>query len=133
MMYEGILTGATAGVLTASVWFGIQWGYQRYRARRELRRFGMMVEGWWPGLILDDKRITDDMQYKAVCESLVLLVSESHIEYSAKMYLLYVLKEGIWLADNERVYGEYFSHLLDTDGNFRLPEDSKYGRSGVGW
>lgn len=132
-MYEIVVGGALAGVAAAGIWFGIQCIWHVYLAKRDLRKFGMMVETWIPGCFLDDERITDDMQYKITCESMIQLVSESHIEHLTKMYLLYVLREETMLADSKRVFGHYFMHLTDNNGKFRLPENGKYGRSGLGW
>ena len=93
-----VLTGAAGGLLAASFIVVVHYTRENALAKRELREVCEAISEWAPLPDLDGQ-ITDDIQYKAFCESLMHVLSGSHIKHSKKIYLWHNLKVEVALID----------------------------------
>ena len=109
-----VLTGAAGGLLAASFIVVVHYTREKALAKRELREVCEAISEWEP-LPDFDGQDTDDIQYKAFCESLMHVLSGSHIEHSKKMYLWHNLKVEVALIDAGVKPKEYFTCFVFND------------------
>ena len=119
-----IISGAGMGAVVGGLLIRAARRDDRELAKGELDKFGVIVTGWEPKPHTDES-ITDDMQYRRICQSLIQYLSDSHIELNKKAHLQHQLRREITLVDNGiEIPGGYFGCFeRGADGKFTPPKN----------